>query len=170
MISYQRPCKTGSASVYKNLAQPINKVPIVDLVFKYGLALNPPDNDVVQCSGRINSVFSRHVGRLTVPWSICQLFTSVPLISLPVLTGAFWTSRDIPHSSKNEKAVKEIKPSTTFAFNLVECPFPPFILDQFSYSLFKMWPHLPFSLFTSVPLIHTRDIDVPLGAEGELCQ
>jgi hypothetical protein len=38
----QRPCKTGSASVYKNLAQPVNKVPIVDLVLKYGLALNPP--------------------------------------------------------------------------------------------------------------------------------
>jgi len=41
MISYQRPCKTGSASLYKNLAQPVNKVRIVDLVFKYGLALNP---------------------------------------------------------------------------------------------------------------------------------
>jgi hypothetical protein len=67
VISYQRPRKTGSASIYKNLAQPANKVPIVDLVFKYGLALNSPDNDVVQCSGRINSVFSRHVGRLTVP-------------------------------------------------------------------------------------------------------
>jgi hypothetical protein len=48
MISYQRPYKTGSASVYKNLAQPVNKVPIVHLVFKYGLALNPSDNDVVQ--------------------------------------------------------------------------------------------------------------------------
>ena len=48
---YQRPCKTDSASFYKNLTQPVNKVPIVDLVFKYGLALNPPDNDVVQCSG-----------------------------------------------------------------------------------------------------------------------
>jgi hypothetical protein len=35
----------GSVSFYKNLAQPVNKVPIVDLVFKYGLALNPPDND-----------------------------------------------------------------------------------------------------------------------------
>ena len=41
MISYQRPCKTGSASFYKNLAQPVNKVRIVDLVFKYGFALNP---------------------------------------------------------------------------------------------------------------------------------
>ncbi len=67
VISYQRPCKTGSASFYKNLAQPVNKVPIVDLVFKYGLAVNPPDNDVVQCSGRIYSGFSRHGGRLTVP-------------------------------------------------------------------------------------------------------
>ena len=67
VISYQRPCKTGSASFYKNLAQPVNKVPIVDLVFKYGLALNPPDNDVVQCSGRIYSSFSRHGGRLTFP-------------------------------------------------------------------------------------------------------
>jgi len=36
-VSYQRPCKPGSASVYKDLAQPVNKVPIVDLVFKYGL-------------------------------------------------------------------------------------------------------------------------------------
>jgi hypothetical protein len=51
VISYQRPCKTVSASFYKNLAQPVNKVRIIDLVFKYGLALNPPDNDVVQCSG-----------------------------------------------------------------------------------------------------------------------
>ncbi len=57
VISYQRPCKTGSDSVYKNLAQPVNKVPIVDLVFKYGLTLNSPDNDVVQCSGRIYSAF-----------------------------------------------------------------------------------------------------------------
>ena len=57
-ISYQHPCKTGSASFYKNLAQPVNKAPIVDLVFKYGLALNPPDNDVVQCSWRIYSGFS----------------------------------------------------------------------------------------------------------------
>ena len=63
----QRPCKTGSASVYKNLAQPVNKVRIVDLVFKYGLALNPPDNDVVQCSGRIYSGFSRHGNTLTFP-------------------------------------------------------------------------------------------------------
>ena len=67
MISYQRPCKTGSASVYKNLAQPVNKVPLVDLIFKYGLALNPPDNDVVQFSRRIYSGFSRHGGRLTFP-------------------------------------------------------------------------------------------------------
>jgi hypothetical protein len=51
VISYQRPLKTGSANVYKNVAQPVNKVGIVDLVFKYGLALNPPANDVVQCSG-----------------------------------------------------------------------------------------------------------------------
>jgi hypothetical protein len=58
VISYQRPCKTGNVSVYKNLAQPVNKVPIVDLVFKYGLALNPPDNDVVQYAGRIYSGFS----------------------------------------------------------------------------------------------------------------
>ncbi len=33
-ICYQRPCKTGSVSVYKNPAQPVNKVSIVDLVFK----------------------------------------------------------------------------------------------------------------------------------------
>jgi hypothetical protein len=65
MICYQYPCKTGSAGVYKNLAQPVNKVLIVDLVFKYGLELYPPDNDVVQCSGRIYSGFSRHEGRLT---------------------------------------------------------------------------------------------------------
>ena len=65
VISYQRPCKTGSVNFYKNLAQPVNKVPIVDLVFKYGLALNPPDNDVVQCSGRIYSAFRE--GRLTFP-------------------------------------------------------------------------------------------------------
>jgi hypothetical protein len=65
VISYQRPGKTGSASVYKNLAQPVNKVPIANLVFKYGLALNPPDNDVVQCSGRVYSGFSRHGGRPT---------------------------------------------------------------------------------------------------------
>ena len=58
VISYQRPCKTGIASFYKNLAQPVNKVPIVDLVLKYGLALNPQDNDVVQCSERIYSGFS----------------------------------------------------------------------------------------------------------------
>jgi hypothetical protein len=57
VISYQRPCITISASVYKDLAQPVNKVSIVDLAFKYGLALNPPDNDVVQCSGRIYSAF-----------------------------------------------------------------------------------------------------------------
>ena len=63
MISYQRPCKTVSASFYKNLAQPVNKVRIVDLVFKYGLTLNPPDNDVVQCSGPIYSGFSKHGGR-----------------------------------------------------------------------------------------------------------
>ena len=61
----QRPCKTGSASDYKNLAPPGNKVPIVDLVFKYGLALNPPYNDVVQCSWRIYPGFSRHGGGLT---------------------------------------------------------------------------------------------------------
>jgi hypothetical protein len=67
VISYQRPCKTGSASVYKNLAQPVNKGRIVDLVFKYGLALNPPDNDLVQCPGRIYSGFSRHDGRPTLP-------------------------------------------------------------------------------------------------------
>ena len=54
VISYQRPRKTGSVSVYKNLAQPVNKV---DLVSKYGLEINPPDNDIVQCSGRIYSVF-----------------------------------------------------------------------------------------------------------------
>jgi hypothetical protein len=65
VISYQRPCKTGSASFYNNLAQPVNKVPIVDLIFKYGLSLNSPDNDVVQCSGLIYSGFSRHRGRLT---------------------------------------------------------------------------------------------------------
>ncbi len=41
VISYKRPCKTGSASFYKNLAQPVNIVPVVDLVFKYGLELNP---------------------------------------------------------------------------------------------------------------------------------
>ena len=64
-VSYQRPCKTGSASVYKDLAQPVNKVPIVDLVFKYGLALNPPDNDEVQCAGRIYSSFCGR--RLTFP-------------------------------------------------------------------------------------------------------
>lgn len=46
VISYQRPCKTVSSSFYKNLAQPVNKVRVVDLVFKYALALNPPDNDV----------------------------------------------------------------------------------------------------------------------------
>ena len=63
----QRPCKTGSASVYKNLAQPVNKVPIVDLVLKYGLRSIPQDNDAVQCSGRIYSGFSRHGGRLTFP-------------------------------------------------------------------------------------------------------
>ena len=56
----QRSCKTGSTSVYKNLAQPVNKVPIVQLVCKYGLALNPPDNDVVHCSGRIYSGLSKH--------------------------------------------------------------------------------------------------------------
>jgi hypothetical protein len=67
VISYRRPFKTVSASFYKNLAQPINKVRIVDLVFKYGLALNPPDKHVVQCSGRIYSDFSRHGGRLTFP-------------------------------------------------------------------------------------------------------
>ena len=31
---------------------------MVDLVFKYGIALNLPDNDMVQCAGRIYSVFS----------------------------------------------------------------------------------------------------------------
>jgi hypothetical protein len=67
VISYQCPYKTGSARVYKNLAQPVNKVRIVDLVFKYGLALNPPDNDVVQCSGRSYSGFLRHGGRPTYP-------------------------------------------------------------------------------------------------------
>ena len=79
VISYQRPCKTGSASVYKNLAQPVNKVPIIDLVFKYGLALNPPHNDVVQCSGRIYSGFSRHEGRPTFHDPFVN-FSSVPLI------------------------------------------------------------------------------------------
>jgi len=63
VISYQRPCKTGSASVYKNFAQTVNKVRIVDLVFKYGLALNPPDNDVLQCAERIYSAFRE--GKLT---------------------------------------------------------------------------------------------------------
>ena len=48
MIIYQRPSKTGSASVYKNLSQPVDKASIVYLVYKYGLALNPSDNDVVQ--------------------------------------------------------------------------------------------------------------------------
>ena len=60
VLCSQRPCKTIRASFYKNLAQPVNKGPIVDLVFKYGLALYPPDNDVVQCSGRIYSGFSRY--------------------------------------------------------------------------------------------------------------
>ena len=80
VISYQRPCKTGSASFYKNLAQPVNKVPIVDLVFKYGLALNPPDNDVVQCSGRIYSGFLRHGGRPTFPDPFVNFSPAFPLI------------------------------------------------------------------------------------------
>ena len=61
MIGQQCPCITGSASDYKNLAPPGNKVPIVDLVFKYGLVLNPPDNDVVQCSERICSGFFNNI-------------------------------------------------------------------------------------------------------------
>ena len=80
----QRPCKTGSASVYKNLAQPVNKVPIVDLVLKYGLRSIPQDNDAVQCSGRIYSGFSRHGGRLTFP---DPLFS---FMSLMLLLKAGW--------------------------------------------------------------------------------
>ena len=79
VIIYQRPCKTGSASVYKNLAQLVNKVPIVDLVFKYGIAFNPPGNDVVQCSGCIYSGFSKHGGRPTFPDPFVN-FSAVPLI------------------------------------------------------------------------------------------
>ena len=89
VISYQRPCKTGSASVYKNLAQPVNKVPIVDLVFKYGLALNPPDNDVVQCSGRIYSGFSRHGGGLTVPDPFVNFSPAYPYPVIELSSGHY---------------------------------------------------------------------------------
>jgi len=60
MVGNQRPCVTKRFALTDYSGQAIDKIITINIIDKYFSAFNPPADDMVQGSGRIDSGFSWH--------------------------------------------------------------------------------------------------------------
>jgi hypothetical protein len=74
VVGYQGPGVARCLSFSKDIRQSLDKLIAVAVVAKDLTLLDTPDDDVVQCTGRIYSCFTKHKSSLTIPKALVNLF------------------------------------------------------------------------------------------------
>jgi len=74
VVWYQGPGVAWCLCIRKVICQSLEKLIAVVVVAKDLTLLDTPDDDVVQCTGRIYSCFTKHKSSLTIPKALVNLF------------------------------------------------------------------------------------------------
>jgi hypothetical protein len=128
MVGDQGPGIAGGWGFAKNFPETRNKIIPVQVVPENDLTLDPPDDDVMEGSGRINSGLSWHKKTIKPYLPQCQLLNwYVPKIALnPASTASFFVLAPIASTassnsrSSNAKLVLFIRLSPPISFCLID--------------------------------------------------